>query len=566
MISLESLSFFVIYTCAAVAAWLATYIVHSSLIIGGVWLMNRWRRPAREMQEAAWKLALVAGLATTTIAVATGLRPLGGRYDTAALVEASWRATPQVSSALRVLPIAVVSLWILYASFVLLRVASATTQARRSLGIRAEADDSTRELVARIAHHIGLHQRVRVTISEELVSPVVLGASEITLPRRVLEEFTPEEQRSVIGHELAHLARRDPRWLMLSATIEALFFFQVLNRTARMKWQEQSEYICDEIAVRAEGSRLPLARSLARVAEWSRGDTRKLLAPALAEQPSTLLGRVRQLLAGDPRVPATSRSPFVVFASLLMLLVLGGSPAFAPGSVRGWGKPAFHWAGVLAPGHTIEVQGVMGGIHAMAAAGDSVIVQATRRGRSTRPDIRFNVLRTGNGATVCVLYPTPAAQPANSCRPGARGQYNTKANDVAVEFVVQVPRGVGLLASSATGNITSTALPDGISAFTSSGNLTVVLAASDWTGVRELESKSGNIEVSLPRDANVAVTAATRTGTITSDFNIGQRHDPFLSRFTRRGSLGSSTRGVIGQGGRQLLLSTIAGNITIKAN
>lgn len=566
MISLESLSFFVIYACASVAAWLATYMVHSTLIIGGVWLVSRLRPPTRDVQEAAWKLALISGVVTASLALSTGLQPLGGKYQTASVVEASWSALPNASPLLRLLPTIVVAVWILYASFVLIRIVYVTTHARRSLGPRSDADSATRDLVTRVAQRMGVTDEVRVTVSEELASPVVLGTSEITLPRRVLEEFTTEEKRSVIGHELAHLARRDPWWLMLAATIESLFFFQLLNRMARMKWQEQSEYLCDELAVRAEGSPLPLARSLARVAEWSRADIPHLMAPALAEQPSTLLGRVQQLVESDKCVHMTSRPSFIAFAAALLLAVLGGSPAFAPGSVRGWGKPVFHWSGVLPAGQSIEVQGVMGSIHAVSTEGDSITVRATRHGRSTNPDIRFEVVRTERGTTVCVLYPTPAFHPVNKCEPGARGQYNTRANDVEVEFAVSVPRGVGLVASSATGNITTNLLSGPVSAYSSSGNINVAMAATDWSGVRELESKSGNVKVSLPRNADVNVSAETRTGSIKSDFAIGQRTESLLARWKLRGSLGSSARGVIGRGGRELRLSTIAGNIAIKAN
>jgi beta-lactamase regulating signal transducer with metallopeptidase domain len=565
--SFETASFLAIYASAAVSAWLATYVVHSTLIIGGVALATRLRPPTRAIQDAAWKLALISGVVTATLALATGLRPLGGRYETAAVVEASWVTAPHTSSLLRLLPMFIVALWIVYASCVLLKVVVVTIAARASLGPRVAADATTCELVAGVARAMGVARRVQVTISDQLTSPVVLGASEITLPRRMLEEFTPEEQRSVIGHELAHLARRDPWWLMLAATIESLFFFQLMNRMARMHWQEQSEYICDEMAVRAEGSRLPLARSLAHVATWSRGGVHTLLAPpAIAEQPSTLLGRVQHLLDDDARVKATSRSGFIVFKAALTLLVLVGSPAFAPGSVRGWGAPAFEWSELLAPGQTIEVQGMMGSIHAFATDENRVTVRATRHGRSTNPDVRFDVVRTEQGATICVVYPTPASAAPNRCTPGGRGQFNTPANDVEVEFAVHVPRGVGFAAASATGHITSGMLHGPVSAYSNSGNIKVAIAAADWSGARTLQSLSGDVQISIPRQSDIAVAAETRTGTIRSDFPIGQRQDSWWSRLKLRGSLGSSARGVVGRGGRELLLSTIAGNITILAN
>jgi beta-lactamase regulating signal transducer with metallopeptidase domain len=568
VMSWEAASFTLIYACAAVSAWLATYAVHSTLIIAGLWTLHRLRAPAPEQQEMIWKLALLGGIVTASVMIATGLSPLTGRYETAAVIEASWSTAPNASSLLRVVPLVIVSLWILYAAAVLLKVLYTTLHARRSLGARMHADDATRSMVAAVASTMGLRHPVDVTISEVLSSPVVLGRSEITLPTRVLTDFTPEEQRSIVAHELAHVIRNDPWWLMLAATIESLFFFQLFNRMARMKWQESTEYMCDEMAVRTEGSRLPLARSLARVAEWThgtRGDVPHLLAPALAEEPSTLLGRVKQILEHDRKSTTTSQATLVLTMLAIIVLVAGGSPAFAPGSVRGWGKPAFNWSGAIAPGQSIEVQGVIGSIHAVPTDGNNVIVRATRHGRSTNPDIRFEVVRTDTGVTICALYPTPATVSANRCVPGRTGQFNTKSNDVEVEFLVSVPESVGLIASSATGNVTSEVLSGPITAHSSSGKIDVAMSVAAWTGKLELESKSGDVKVTLPRNANVEIAAETRTGTIKSDFAIGAAHQSFFSRLKLRGSLGTNARGVVGQGGRALNLSTIAGNISIKA-
>jgi hypothetical protein len=279
-----------------------------------------------------------------------------------------------------------------------------------------------------------------------------------------------------------------------------------------------------------------------------------------------LLGRVQRLLADEPQRQVAPRATLLLANPALALLVLVAAPAFAPGSVRGWGTPAFEWIETLSPGQTIEVQGLMGGIHALPTDDARVTVRATRHGRSTNPDIRFEVVRTERGATVCVLYPTPPGANPNTCTPGNRGQLNTRANDVEVEFAVYVPRGVGLIASSATGNITTSRLHGPVSAYSASGRIDVSLAAAEWSGARELVSLSGDVRVSLPRSANVEIAAETRTGSIKSDFAIGQRHDSWWSRMKPRGSLGSSIRGVVGQGDRALLLSTTAGNITIVAN
>jgi hypothetical protein len=149
--------------------------------------------------------------------------------------------------------------------------------------------------------------------------------------------------------------------------------------------------------------------------------------------------------------------------------------------------------------------------------------------------------------------------------PGGPGQTNTRANDVAVEFLIAVPRGVGLVASSSTGHITTGVLHGPVSARSSSGNIDVSTAAADWQGALELTSMSGNLTVTLPRNANLVLTAATRTGTITSAFGIGARRESWLQRLKPHGSLGSSVTGTVGRGGRELVLSTMAGNIVIHA-
>jgi hypothetical protein len=93
----------------------------------------------------------------------------------------------------------------------------------------------------------------------------------------------------------------------------------------------------------------------------------------------------------------------------------------------------------------------------------------------------------------------------------------------------------------------------------------VSLAAAEWTGALELESKSGNVTITLPRDADVVIAAATRTGSIKSAFDVGARRESWLTRLKPRGSLGSRVTGVVGRGGRELVLNTMAGNIAIHA-
>ncbi len=62
-------------------AWLLTYLVHSTLLLGGTWAAVRWL-PLRSLRwkDRLWKLALVGGLVTASVQVGARLEPFGGRY------------------------------------------------------------------------------------------------------------------------------------------------------------------------------------------------------------------------------------------------------------------------------------------------------------------------------------------------------------------------------------------------------------------------------------------------------------------------------------------------------
>ena len=71
-------------------SWLTTYAVHSSILLGAVWLATRLvRRMPDEIQESLWRAALLGGLATTTWQVLGPAEPLGGTMHLAAAPPAS---------------------------------------------------------------------------------------------------------------------------------------------------------------------------------------------------------------------------------------------------------------------------------------------------------------------------------------------------------------------------------------------------------------------------------------------------------------------------------------------
>ena len=53
----------------------------------------------------------------------------------------------------------------------------------------------------------------------------------------------------MLAHEVAHLVRRDPHWLVAARVIETVLFVQPLNRLARLRLQEVAEYLSDDWAM-----------------------------------------------------------------------------------------------------------------------------------------------------------------------------------------------------------------------------------------------------------------------------------------------------------------------------
>jgi hypothetical protein len=146
---------------------------------------------------------------------------------------------------------------------------------------------------------LGEKKRLRLSASPHLRSPLALWSREIVLPERALERLTPQQQEGMVAHELAHLIRRDPYWSVLTAVVEALFFFQPLNHLARRKIRDVAEFQCDDWAARVTGTGVHLAKCLAEVAAWLEdGETTSAVAVSMADDGSPIVRRITRLLHG----------------------------------------------------------------------------------------------------------------------------------------------------------------------------------------------------------------------------------------------------------------------------
>ena len=203
----------------------------------------------------------------------------------------------------------------------------------------------------------------RVTCARSLATPITFGffRPEICLPARALACLQHDEIEALFAHELAHALRRDPAWLAFYRALEIVLFFQPLNRTLRVRLQDEAEYLCDDWAVVQIGERVPLASCLTEIAGWIVGDRRPLPAPGMAARGTRLALRVRRLL-DEERRPESGR------CHRALLLIAG---------------PAAASVALLVPGVSAEIAGVSAEVH-VARAESQAEIAAHASSRSER--------------------------------------------------------------------------------------------------------------------------------------------------------------------------------------
>ena len=345
-------------------SWLLTYAVHSTVLLGLARLVSR-RPISASARDVLWKTALAGGIITASVQVGFGIRPMGSLAlptasahadaaparsaagsNKAAATVAARTATPRSQSVegmqtgvTAVPPAAavfadsarvaalIVTAWLAIAILLL-----AVYAARRMILVgrlgdrRLVSDGRLASILATLAPRSGAG-RVTLTSSATISSPVALGLREICVPAAALTELDEDQQRGLLAHELAHLARRDPAWLDVAGVIERVFFFQPLNRIARREMQVAAEFLCDDWAATRLGSGVPLAKCLANVAEWIQASPLGVPVAGMAEQRSLLLDRIARLDETGAHRQAAPRA-VLTGAAVVLLAAIG---AAAPG-------------------------------------------------------------------------------------------------------------------------------------------------------------------------------------------------------------------------------------------
>lgn len=345
------MSLLAIHFYVVASSWILTFALHGVVVHAVALLARRTIVRSPRRRSTLWKAALILPFVSATIATA-GWRPVGalGELRPAAIAARSpagarhqlWveqRVVRRAGLADRVNSFAVDShgLGLARAAIALTLLAGLAgfgSFVRRCVRFR-------RCLGARTL--LRAHAGYRLTASDSLGAPVALGLSEICVPPIAFAALTPGEQRSVLAHEAAHLARRDPLWFGVADLIVALAPWQPLVRAVVCELRRDAEFCCDDVVVHTLGDGRPLVQALVA---FARGFDPAETALAASCGGSPLEERARRILA--PRPDGRWSAAGLLGALLVMVAGAGFAAPAVSTQTRDFSRPT--------PGAAIDQQ------------------------------------------------------------------------------------------------------------------------------------------------------------------------------------------------------------------
>jgi hypothetical protein len=271
--------------------------------------------------------------------------------------------------------------------------------------------------------------------------------------------------------------------------------------------------------------------------------------------------------------PASSAQGRLVLALVAGLLAAGAASAAAQerSSTRD-----FRWAKSLPAGQWVRLHNISGDVRVTAVDGDRVEVVGLRRGRGgyDDDDVRVDVHEGRDGVTICALWGAESWCDDRGSHIESHGDGRRRRGNV--DFEVRLPRRLKLSANSVSGNVEVNGAGDEVRARSVSGDVklerlrspavTATSVSGDvdahidaLTGPGDLRftSVSGNVSLQLPRSLDADVTLKTVSGELDSEFPLIIRGPARMGRRT--------ITGTIGRGGRELQLTTVSGDVRLRA-
>jgi len=258
----------------------------------------------------------------------------------------------------------------------------------------------------------------------------------------------------------------------------------------------------------------------------------------------------------------------------LALLVGAALPAGAQERQR---DESFRWSGRATDGQWIFIRNLNGGVRVEQGSGDRIEVRAIKTWRRGDPAmVQIETRPYGEGGrnvVVCALWGDDSVCSEREYRNRSRDR-GSRNNDVGVEFIVSVPRGVNVRAETVNGNVDVRGATEEVRANSVNGNVT----ASSTGGPVSAQAVNGNVYARMARmrldndmtystvNGNVVVEFS---GEIDAELEMSTVNGGFETNFplTLRGRLNPRhIRTTLGRGGPGLKLTTVNGNVELRKN
>jgi beta-lactamase regulating signal transducer with metallopeptidase domain len=145
----------------------------------------------------------------------------------------------------------VIALWVAGVVVQMYRLSSSYASLRRAVRRSTPLPEDDRADSDRAAAAIGLKHTPSIRVSDDIGAPLVAGIVRpiVLIPACAIDGLSSRERAMVIGHELAHIRRRDLLFAWVPAVAERLFFFHPLVRLAAREYAAERESACDAIVL-----------------------------------------------------------------------------------------------------------------------------------------------------------------------------------------------------------------------------------------------------------------------------------------------------------------------------
>lgn len=236
----------------------------------------------------------------------------------------------------------------------------------------------------------------------------------------------------------------------------------------------------------------------------------------------------------------------------------------------------FRWEKALATGSSVRLHNLNGDITVTAGTGDRVEIVGVKRGSRRYFDrVTIEIVEASDGIVACAMFEDLDMECSeNGMRSRGRDDRDRDWDDVSIDMQVRLPRGMRLSAGSVSGDVSVTGAEgdvrvssvsgdvealrlraSSVRATSVSGDVLVSIDAFSGDGGLHFTSVSGDVVAELPKNLNADVSMRTVSGSLDTEFPIT------LNGRMRR----SSMEARIGQGGRELNVTTVSGDVTLRA-